>query len=184
MSQPEIKGLFEALFAGIEKEQVEASKAIADLPAVQEALTHAENGAVERFHFGLMYPLDQHIEGLLRKVFPASREARFIFQNYKFVESHFKSVIERFEGGACCADKSRTIVNRLVRHFKSGEEVVFNYDGEYTYHLPKATFVNHAEVIAFYKALESLYYGSPNQYLLEMTSVIARVPARLAELKA
>ncbi|MDB4726133.1 hypothetical protein OAF54_01760 [bacterium] len=96
----------------------------------------------------------------------------FILSHSSFIESNFKNLFEKYEGSSCCADKSRTIVKSLIHHFVTGEPIRFNYDQEYTYHLPKGMFRVHSEIIGFYKALKALHYGKFDKYITELGSIM------------
>jgi len=90
----------------------------------------------------------------------------FIYVSYTFIESHLSRLFATYEGHACSADKSRTIVNSLVRHFKTKEDIEFDYSAEYTSHLPKNILKEHGQIISFYEGMKGLMCGSPDKYLL------------------
>jgi hypothetical protein len=96
----------------------------------------------------------------------------FIFSNYNFIEHHFVYWIKEVEGWQCSADKSRTIVKRLLAFYKEGTKIEFDYSGEYTFHLPKIIFTTHDSIIEFYKGLKDLKYGNPTNYLAALKSLI------------
>ena len=85
--------------------------------------------------------------------------------NYELFESHFRTVFERFEGMACCSDKTRTCLAYIIKYLMIGESIKFNYEGEYTYHLPEFVLTNHDEVIFYFNALCDLVYGKFDAYL-------------------
>lgn len=170
-SQDDIKNVLEGLFSGIQESSKKSFASVADLPAMQAAATAVREGQAESFYYSLIYPLSKMVDGLLSSNLQ-SEDAKFLFKHSQFVERHYKRLFERFEGSACCADKSRTILRRLVKYFTTGEEIKFNYSGEVTYHLPVKIFKTHAQILQFYKALQHLYYGSPDTYLKAMSQLV------------
>lgn len=94
-----------------------------------------------------------------------SLDLNFIQEQKNFLENHFVYQITAKEGGTCCYDKASTIVSHLELFFTNGTEIVFDYTQKYTFHLPKEIFTTHNEIITFYKALVSLFYGNPTLYL-------------------
>ncbi len=67
---------------------------------------------------------------------------------------------------ACCADKTRTIIKRLIDFYENGIRIEFDYTQEYTFHLPKIIFKIHEDIIEFYEGLKFLQNtGNPLKYL-------------------
>ena len=143
-----------------------------DHPLLQEAQAFARDGQAEPFHFSLPYRLRRVVDGLLQTVLPGKREAHFILQQYKFLNSHFKNIIIRREGASCCADKSRTILNRLLQYYQTGNEIVFDSNEEYTFGHPTTVFTTHREIVEFFEGLYGLYYGNPEGYLKALKSAL------------
>lgn len=170
INQDDLKNLFGAMFSSIEKKNIESAEAMESLPVVLDALAHLREGDVTRFYFGLIYPINNAVEGLIAKEF-SSREARFLVMNSTFVEENFKSLIVKYEGSACSADKSRTIMRALLKFYVSGKEIVFDHSQEYTYHLPKNVFTTHAEIVEFFDGLYRLYYGKSDSYMRAIINV-------------
>lgn len=92
-------------------------------------------------------------------------KAVFLLKQYDFVDSHFTALIKQYEGWACSADKVRTITNRLLKNLVEGKPIVWNYNQEYTYHLPKEIFTNQEQILEFFDALYFLYYGKSEKFL-------------------
>jgi hypothetical protein len=107
------------------------------------------------------------LENVLNSILGDKKEIdlAFIKEQKWFLENHFVYQITEKEGGTCCYDKASTIVSRLELFFASGAEISFDYTQKYTFHLPKQIFTTHNEIITFYKALVSLFYGKPMLYL-------------------
>ncbi|MDA8151509.1 MAG: hypothetical protein M0003_02140 [Acidithiobacillus sp.] len=139
---------------------------------LQDAQTFVRDGQPERFRYALQYPLERVVDGLLQTAIPGKREAQFILRQYSFLNSHFQKIIERQEGVGCCADKSRTILHRLLQYYLTGTEVVFDPNEEYTFDHPTTVFTNHQEIVTFFEGLRSLYYGNPEGYLKALKNAL------------
>jgi hypothetical protein len=120
---------------------------------------------IDDFNILLISPYDDFLDGFIREMFADDDDYVFVLKNNKFIERHFRRVIEKVEGFCCCADKSRTILNALLRYYKHKEEINFDYNQKYTFHLPKKIFTPHSDIIAFYKAVKSLFYGNHKEYI-------------------
>lgn len=95
-------------------------------------------------------------------------KAVFLLNQYAFVDAHFTALIKQYEGWACSADKVRTITNRLLKHLVLGTPIEWNYNQEYTYHLPKEIFTTQEQVIEFFDSLYFFYYGRSDKFLAFM----------------
>ena len=127
---------------------------------------------INEFYFGLIYPFEIFISGLIKSEISNNEDVTFILKNSQFVENNFRYWIERIEGMSCCADKSRAILRRLLDFYKSGNRIDFDYTQEYTFHLPKVIFKTHESIIDFYNGVKSLKYGNPTKYLISLKSLI------------
>ncbi len=127
---------------------------------------------IEEFYFGIIYPYDQFVTGLIKTEISSNNDVSFILKNSQFIECHFRYWIEKKEGSACCADKTRTILKQLIEFYKTGVEISFDYNQEYTFHLPKEVFKTHVSIIQFYEGLKFLYYGNPTKYLSCLQTLI------------
>ena len=155
-----IKYALESMYDSIEKDQVELYKKI-----IEGSKIKIDPDDPETFYFSLIYGFDNFLRGLIKHEISKNNEVLFILKNYMYVNNHFEKMIISKEGTACCADKSRTIIRRLLKWYKSGEKIEFDYTGEYTFHLPKVIFKTHDEIIIFYEGIQHLYYGHPVKYL-------------------
>lgn len=159
--------------------KVNADKALffsdfSEHPLLQKAQAYACEGQAEKFFYVLSYQLSKVVEGLLLTTLPGKEKAYFIFEQYKFLDNHFKRVIERVEGGSCSADKSGAILHRLLQYYLTGQEIVFDTDAEYTFSHPVSVFTTHREIMDFFEALRALYYGRPDQYLSIISGLIKK----------
>lgn len=119
----------------------------------------------ENFHHKILYPHNQFVTGLIRSKISSDRNVEFILTNSRFIQQNFEYWIVKKEGNGCCVDKSRAIILRLVKFYKDGTEIEWDYDQEYTYHMPKTIFTTHDSIINFYEALLDIRFGNPNKYL-------------------
>lgn len=165
MKTEKIKDFLNSLSDSIEKEKIELFEKIIDSSQIKEYDTPDE------FYYAILYPWNNFLKGFLKSTIKANKDVEFIFMNSKYIDRHFCNLFEKYEGSACCADKSRTIINSLLKYYSDGEKIVFNYDSEYTYHLPKKIFKSHDHIIQFYEGLKNLLYGNP-QYYLEALKLI------------
>jgi len=125
----------------------------------------------EIFYLKLIYSYSNFLNVLIKEAIFNDDNIEFIFKHSDFIERHFQRMIQRQEGSPCCADKSRTIMRRLIKWFTAKEKIIFNYEQEYTYHLPENIFKTHEIIISFYEGLKHLYYGNPKPYLEAMVIV-------------
>lgn len=121
----------------------------------------------EQLFFKLIYPFNNFISGFARTKVADNYDVEFIFQHYDFIEHHFGYVYKKFEGRSCYADKSRGVMDRLLKYYTDGTKISYNAKAEYTFHHPKKYLREHDEIIKFYEAVKSLYYGIPDKYLME-----------------
>lgn len=154
------------------KEDARAFNAVASNEVVKRALGHASEGRYEEFDFELLHPYEQVVDGLLAGITNSS-EAQFLLKHGQFVERHFNRLIEKYEGSPYCSDKSRTIMRSLIRFHIGDKPIQFNYEQEYTCHLPKKIFTTHDMIVEFATGLHRLFYGNPERYLAALQGVIA-----------
>jgi len=157
--------LIGGLLGEIARENIDAYAAIGQSPAGKSALEAVEAGNIENFYFGFVRPFNQVVDGLLAKALPHATRAHFLFRCSSFVESHLCNAFVRAEGRACSTDKARTVMRALLRFIVTGKPVAFDYGQQYTYHLPQRILRSHDDIVAFYDALETLYYGNPAPYV-------------------
>lgn len=172
-----IVAVLQGLLSGIDADSRKLGAAFASCERVQDALRAVREHKPGHFRLYLSYPLEQLVDGVLSEALQGHGDACFLFAHADFVEHHFEYLIVRHEGRPCSADKSRTLLSALARHFACGEDIVFNYAQPYTYHLPKRVFKEHAEIAGFFKAVQSLYYGRPEAYLLCLQAIESRLAA-------
>jgi len=131
----------------------------------EHGISYENINSPEDFYYNIIYPLSKFIDGVIQVELSRDEDLKFILKQSRFIECHFVKLIEKNEGSACSADKSRTIMRGLFNFYKDGIDINFNYDQEYTYHLPKTIFNTHDKIVEFYTGLKYLYYGNPDKYL-------------------
>ncbi len=63
-------------------------------------------------------------------------------------------------------------VKALICFYTTGKKIEFNYDGEYTYHLPGKIFKDHDLIVEYFEGIWGLYYGNHNKYIVAVGKVI------------
>lgn len=155
----EIEKVFTGLLSGMDKEEVSVFEKMKS----EIDLTHVKDG--ETFDMFLNYELKKFLKGFIQQKFGKGSDIQFTLLNHQFIESHFARWIEKIEGSPCSADKSRTIMRVILRYHQTAEKIDWDYNQEYTYHLPKKIFTTHDEIFSFYESLKHLFYGNPTNYL-------------------
>lgn len=170
----EIKQVLDGLLSSINQDNENEYQTVAEQDEFQKAKESIENNDIDGFFYSLIYPFQNQVRGLLTIELPKMHQAQFLYQQCEFVECNIKRLFEDIEGSACCADKSRTVMRQLLVFFKTGKEIVFNYEQEYTYHLPKKVLNTHTEIVNFFMALYRLYYGQSKEYIIMMNEFNTR----------
>lgn len=165
MKTEDMKDFLEVMDGVIEKEKIELFKKIIDSSEIKNYSNPRE------FFYAVLYQWDKFISGFLKSTLNANKDVVFIYKNSRYIDRHFQELFQKYEGSACSADKSRTIVNRLLKFYSTGSPIDFCYDGEYTYHLPKKIFKNHGQIISFYEGLKALLYGRPQKYIEVLSAI-------------
>lgn len=177
MLSPEaLQSVVGSLLSGIDGENAALANGLPELEPVRDALQGLRDGDVEAVNQQLLYPLSRAVDGLLASELD-TEEARFLVKHYRFVESHFERLIRQFDGLACCADKSRTILTRLLRLLTHGTPIAFDYSQQFTYHLPRCIFTTQEDIVVFFKGLHGLYYGNPDGYLQALAAQTPKAQA-------
>jgi hypothetical protein len=166
MKTEAIKDFLNTMSDSIENDKIELFKKVIDSSDIK----HYSNP--DEFFYAVLYPWDKFISGFLKSTLKANRDVEFLFKHSQYIDRHFYNLFGKYEGSACSADKSRTIVNRLLKFYATGEKIEFDYEGEYTYHLPKKIFKSHDHIVNFYEGLKSLLYGNPQKYIEALKVVL------------
>lgn len=172
-----IKAVLEALLKGGELEGQALYAQVYDEGIVQKAREAAQEGNPEGFFFAMVYPLQKLVNAVAEGEFPRNQNAQFLMANSHFIENHLDRLFSKFEGGACSHDKTKTVMKALLSFFITEKRIEFNYEGEYTFHLPKLVLKDHDSILAFFNGLHYLHYGNPDHYLVAMQEILAQVAA-------
>lgn len=160
----EIKKVIGGIVSNIKETNIRQAQELLETDAAKKALESIEKYDLEGFYFSLIYPIEEIIDGLIQSEYE-SHHLKFLIKHSQFVERHFEVIISNKEGFACCADKSRTINNMLLKFLLTGEEILWDYDAKYTFHMPRTVFTNHIEIWEFFEAIYFLYYGNSEKYI-------------------
>ena len=173
MNDPsQMKDALTSIFDALTKNSAEGFNAVRDVPLIKKAFELAQKGCYEEFFFALQYPFDELVDALVDAAVPHGQEAKFLMKNSQFIEAQFEKIIEKNEGSACCADKSRFIMRSLFNYFTTGKEIELNRAQEYTYHLPKKVFTTHEQIVGFFDGVMRLYYGQYEPYIKALSVVL------------
>ena len=136
----------------------------------EDAAKALEDLNPEEFNLFMAWPISEQVNEMI-KARTESPTAMFIMQHGGFIEGHINKIIDKIEGFGCGADKTRTIIRAAVRYYAEGDPINFNYTGKYTYHLPTIVFRTQEQIIDFIDSLQSLYYGNPEKYLIQLSEI-------------
>jgi hypothetical protein len=160
------KKAFENIFTSIldssQKEVMEK------YPELSKSLSDITKLSAEDFNLNFYYPIDGVIrENIARKLNKSAFDNEvssvvFIYTNYTFVEQNIQKFISTKEGMACEADKSRWLVNSLVKYYSEGKPIDMTID-EHCYWKPH--FWTAEQWIALFEAIKQLYYGNFEHYI-------------------
>ena len=141
-------------------------------PAIEGAAQCLRDGDLSGFDRYLSEPSGKVARGLLAHALPGRHDAWFLVLNRRFIEAHFRWVIERKEGSGCCAEKTRAIINRLFRLLARDEPIVWDSAELFTFHHPLTVFTTQEEIVEFFHALRGLSHGNPERYLQVLQRVL------------
>ncbi|MCS4089261.1 hypothetical protein [Rhizobium sp. BK176] len=183
-SKEDLKKGLENIFASILGEAGRAAQEVLSAhendPAILEATEALRELDYRRFKHALLRRHDQLTDALFKTVHGDNHHLLFLLKKQDFVSQHIRNLFVDVEGTSCCADKERTVMRALVRHYHSGKQIAFNYDAEYTYMLPEIVLRDHDSIIAYFDGLYRLYYGNPKPYLAEMLKIAQQAQAAKA----
>ncbi|WOF81612.1 hypothetical protein P5704_027320 (plasmid) [Pseudomonas sp. FeN3W] len=164
MNADAIKGIFESLLASVSVENQEAIADHVDNPFIKAALAAIDLNDPHRFRVFYCHRMQRLTDSVIELRFSNNPDAKFLYSKADFIEHHIRHNIEKHEGSACCADKTRTIMRALAKRFSSGEKIVFDYGQEYTYHLPEKILNSDEAIMSFFRSLLELYYGKSDGF--------------------
>lgn len=171
MEEEKIKNVMDAMMFIISNEQAELYQKVIKEASIE---VKDKNKPMDWFHYGFVYPYQQFLNGFISVEISKKQEIKFLLINSEYVQHHIEKIIEMHEGSAYCADKSGTIMRGLYNWYKDEKMIEWDYTQEYTFHLPKKVFREHTDIVNFFKALQNLYYGNSQSYLLELQKLISK----------
>lgn len=168
------KGITDIFSSILAEEDRKAREVLAQHEDDPEVLKAAEALRVldyRKFQLSLLRRQQQVSKSLIEKVLGKNAHLSFLMINQDYVGMHLRNLFVDIEGSSCCADKERTVMRALIRHYHQGGRIEFNYEGEYTYHLPQIVLRDHESIIGYFDGLYRLYYGDPKPYMLQMLKI-------------
>lgn len=102
----------------------------------------------------------------------------FMLLHWESIESIASRWFSELEGGACSADRGRTLVSLLWSHFSTGKPLRFNYTGEYVFHLPKSSLILSEEIMGWYVSVRAMLEGSLLLYSMCFVNAVMRCKSR------
>jgi len=166
LNSEKITNVLNGMLGHIEQEQIDLYKGLI------EKRGNIKIDDYNSFYLSLIYPYKQFLTGLIHVEVSKNKKISFFLINSNFIERQFAKLIEDFEGSACSADKSRTIMRRIFNFLMTGNKIEWDYNAEYTFHLPKKIFKTHESIIEFYNAVTELYYGNYKKYVAALQNVL------------
>lgn len=137
-------------------------------PAIAAAATELQAHRFDRFAWDFIRPFENLAEAMISQNIAEDERLHFLILRQDFVGSHLQALFERFEGSACCADKERRVMFALIRFFKTGQPIEFDYSEEHSYSLPKILLRDHDSIVGYFDSLYDLYYGKYDLYVKTM----------------
>lgn len=166
-----IKSLSNQLLLEEEKEKENILSGILENPEIEKAILCLQHGNIDRFRYTIAHDVSKITNSIIDHAI-SNQYARVLVKNYSFFEDHFTKLIKLKDGFASSHDKVITILKSIFKYYEHGDEIKFNYDAEYTFHLPVNYFTTQNQIIDYYQSLVSLLYGDFNEYIIELQKVI------------
>lgn len=166
MKKDKIIQVLNSFTDSIDKDNIELYKSLIEIKSFESIKD------VDSFYMNLMYPHEKFISGLIKSEISKNNDVRFILQNSTYINENFKYWILKYEGTACSSDKTRTILEKLLEFYKNETPIKFDYEQEYTFHLPEKIFKTHESIIEFYLGIRAMFYGNPTLYFSALKNII------------
>lgn len=141
---------------------------VADSPAFLHASAELQAHRFDRFAWDFIRPFENLAEAMIAKNIAEDERLNFLILRQDFVGSHLQALFEQFEGSAYCADKERCVMFALIRFFKTGQPIEFDYSEEHSYSRPKILLRDHDNIVGYFDSLYDLYYGKYGAYVKKM----------------
>lgn len=170
-----IVAIFNALNSEVNNEKRQLLESIGDNEIIQQATKALQDNNIQRFNY-VCRKITSPIDAMILSIYAIhSAEYKFAVKNYRMIERNFCNLFKVIEGAGCSADKSKTVMRNLIIFLRTDEGIKFDYDGEYTFHLPKKIFKTHEQIYDFFVALMRFDMGYPNEFIKIYGTIIGGV---------
>lgn len=166
MNKEDLTTFLDAFSNGIREEEKELYRRVINENGIKQFNRYDE------FYLAVIYPFNKFLNGFIASEISDNRDVIFLLTHSDFVERQFEEYIKFYEGSACHCDKSGTIISALIDFYKTGKRIEFDYNGEYTFHLPKKVFKTHESIVGFYEGVKNLFYGNNSKYLESILNLL------------
>ncbi|MFC4236451.1 hypothetical protein ACFOY8_14695 [Thalassospira xianhensis] len=161
-----IPGLLKDLVHAFEQDALLSLQAFEGTEPFVRAEELLNQGYVSDAHTMLSGQINKVVRGFYTKHL-GSGELVFLMQNLDFFRSQLREIFNKKEGSACCADKAGYIIRCMFKALHTGEQIVHpvnEQDGSRPYYVPAKVFREHEEIMGFFEAVHSLFYGRPDKF--------------------
>jgi len=167
------------LLAGFEQDSRQAALKALGKDKVLELVKALNAGQFDTLERQILQPAEDQARAIAAVAFEGPPLLRYLLTNWSFVSNHVRGLVEQYEGAACCADKTRTILRTLAHHWAHGTPYAFNREQKYTFHLPTKVLLTLDDALSFVEALAHMSQGRTGPYLHWMHRFIqAQSPAK------
>ena len=171
VTESAIKSILTVMLSNINDNSVTAYKEVSIPPTWRNALDSVKSGDLDNFYYQVLFPFEEYFRGMLTAEISTKSPVQFLLLNYNFVEGHFQTMYSRYEGGPCCADKSRWAMRALFNYFDKATPITIDLTAKYTFHYPKQILNAEQSILGFFNGLMRLFYGEPDAYLKEVLAI-------------
>ena len=163
-SAPDVAQVLDGLLGALMRDDHAQVAALENHPALERARQALASNDPQQFYLAWGYPAKRLANALVQSHVAKRPRAAFIFNDYDFANAHLREVFAHFEGGACCADKSRWALNAVLRHELEGIPIKFSVSSEAPFWEPRRVLRSQEELLAFIDALAALKHGRPQTF--------------------
>lgn len=164
------------LLAGLEQDSRQAALKTLGRDKVLELVKALNAGQFDALERQILQPAEDQARALASMAFEGPPLLRYLLTHWSFVSNHVRGLVEQYEGSACCADKTRTILKMLAHHLAHGSPYAFNREQKYTFHLPTKVLLTLDDALSFMEALAHMSQGQTGPYLRWMHRFIQEQP--------
>jgi hypothetical protein len=128
------------------------------------------------YQIDYLIPFEERTRALVAERLKRHPGLIFLFMHLGFVSSQVEFLFRRFEGNACCVDKTTTVLRAIARFYHLGEPIAFDYGDENAYWLPRKILKTEDDILDFFAALQWLHAGKPDEYITVYGKIAGIVP--------